>query len=231
MAHVQSTGAAAKSKIYGSAVTAGNLLICGISTAGNVTQVSDDVNGNWTKAIDEDDNGGNLLFAEIWYFPNTAGGTPTVSFTGGFDNFEHMAIAEYSDMATSTPLDKTASAIDTVDQTDYSSGTTATTAQADELLIGVCGNDSTRTSVPDAGWTERYEGSANSRVLSFCDRIVSATGAYEMSGDWSGGCNWAICIATFKAAAGGGGGITGPLVGPGHLLGSGPLVGGRLLGC
>lgn len=200
IALVQSKGTNGKSLAFDSSVATGNLLICCIASAGDITAVSGSVNGAFTKAVDNGQSGP-LIFTEIWYKENCTGGAETISFTGGFDNFEHMAIAEYSGIATSGSLDKTASAIDVADETAYSSGTTATTTQANELLIGACGNDSTKTSVPDAGWTERYEGTANSRVLAFNDQIVSATGAYKMSGDWSGNSNWVVCIATFKGAA------------------------------
>ena len=203
IAHVQSKGTNGKSVAYDSNVTAGNLLVVCIATAGNVTGVSGSLNGAFTKAIDEDDNSGPLIYGDIWYKENCSGGAETVSFTGGFDNFEHMAIFEYSGIATSTSLDKTSSAIDVADETAFSSGSTATTAQADELLIGMVGNDSTKTNTPDAGWTERYEGTANSRALSACERIVSSTGAYAHTGTLSGNSNWVALIATFKAAAGG----------------------------
>lgn len=199
---VQSKGTNGKSLTYDSAVTAGNFLCVWIATAGNVTGVSDTVNGTWNLLIDEDNNSGVLVFGEIWGKENTAAGTPTVSFTGGFDNFEHMAIAEYA-ITDSFILDKTASAIDTVDETALDSSNTATTSQNDELLLGLSANDSTRTLAPGTGWNKRFEGTSNSRALSACDKTVSSTGAYNFSGTLSGAANWAACIATIKVSGGG----------------------------
>lgn len=204
IAHVQSRGTAGKSLAYSGAVTAGSLLVCGICSAGNITQVSDSVNGNWTKAVDEDGLGGTEAYTEIWYFANTGAGTPTVSFTGGFDGFESMAIAEYSGVATASPLDQTQHAFDASGTTHPDTGNTATTTQADELLIGVFGNPGSRTITPGDSFTERYDETSNSRAVWLGDKIVSATGAYKASGTSSStGERWAATIATFKAAGGG----------------------------
>jgi hypothetical protein len=74
-------GSTQYSGAYNSPVTAGNLLVCIVQTSannGNI-QVSDNINGFWTKSP------GNFLIAfyeqAIFYVLNTKAGTPTVTLT------------------------------------------------------------------------------------------------------------------------------------------------------
>jgi len=198
IARVQKAIAASNAVAYASNVTAGNFLVCCISTAGDVTNVTDTLGHTWTKAVDR----GNalwLLYSDIWYVANCSGGANTVTLSGGFANFEHIWVGEYSGMATTTPLDQTASAQNDINEPD--STATATTAQADELLIGMVGNESTRTMIWNGNLTEIDELASNSRALSVGESIVSATGAYSSTATKSGTCAWMALIATFKGAA------------------------------
>mgnify|MGYP003393256947 CR=1 FL=1 len=202
IAHVQSVGDNAKSLAYSGAVSAGNFLVSGISTAGVITDFDDTVNGDWgAEVIVEDGQSASLLYAYIFAFLNTGAGTPTVSFAGGFDNFEHMGVAEFSGVATTDALDQTNSGIRLVAETAVTSGTISTPGGEERLLIGVVANESTRTFAPDTGWTEMYDGADNSRALSFCYRIVSDADDYAMTGELSGVAAWSACIASFKPAA------------------------------
>ena len=90
----------------------------------------------------------------------------------------------------------------------WSSGPTATTTQADELLIGVaaCGNFNGSSSTETAPWTEEADAicssAANTRLVSQW-RKVTATGAYAAQGTWGATEFGCAGIATFKTAVGG----------------------------
>lgn len=90
--------------------------------------------------------------------------------------------------------------------TPWSSGPTATTTQADELLVGAaaCGNFNGSASTPTAPWTEEADAicssAANTRLVSQW-RKVTATGAYAAQGTWAATEFGCAGIATFKTAA------------------------------
>lgn len=218
IAYVQSAGNAGTSVAFGAGNTAGNLLVFAYGGGGAVTGLSDTRGNTWTRAVWQTDAGISLA-AEIWYAMNCAAGANTVTRTGGFGSFEYLMVAEYSGLALSSALDKTASA-------NYggllgnppTSGATSTTVEADELLIGVISNDSTRSVTWDSPWVERQDGLGNSRGGSLAEQVVSSTGAYTASGVLSGAAGWQALIATFKAAGGGGGAARPPTL---MLLGCG----------
>lgn len=85
-----------------------------------------------------------------------------------------------------------------------STGTTATTAQANEVCIGCIGFDISDNLVsPTNSFTEITEASGSPDLV-VLERIVSATGAYGTTVNWGGNIplNYALCgaIATFKSA-------------------------------
>ena len=102
------------------------------------------------------------------------------------------------------PLDQTASA--TGSSTAPSSGATATTAQADELLIGVVGTEGPDGDAPGA-WDGSFTtgprlgtagGTADTNItVSLGYRIVLSTGAYTASKTGITSRDWGAMIATF----------------------------------
>lgn len=90
-----------------------------------------------------------------------------------------------------------------------STGTTATTTQANELCIGCIAFDiSINTFGPTNSFTEVTERASGAPNLTVLERIVSATGTYGTTVDWGDGSNhsfipntYALCgaIATFKS--------------------------------
>lgn len=207
---VQNAAAVSDAVAFGSANTAGNFLVAMVQTSSTISGVSDPTNGAWTKAV-ELDNGGTLMSTAIWYLPNCAGGVaPTVTAANGFGgSFCHIAIAEYSGIATSSPLDQTQGFDTSGSQSGTpSSGLTPTTSQASELLIGVISNQSALTISWDAGWTKEYEDTSAGagRAMTWADQTVSSTGTYKASGTISPAVTgWQAVIATFVTAGGGGG--------------------------
>ena len=90
-----------------------------------------------------------------------------------------------------------------------STGTTATTVQANELCIGCIAFDSdTSTQSPTNSFTKVTERASGSPDLTVLERIVSATGAYGTTVDWTDETPipYGLCgvIATFKDATPGG---------------------------
>lgn len=198
VAFIQSNSAASNSVAFSSNNTAGNFLVCCIGTSGDVTNVTDTRGNAWSKAVDQNQSG-ILLFSDIWYVPNCANGANTVTLSGGFGGFEIIGVAEYSGVATSTPIDQTNSANNSINNPD--SGP-VTTTQASELLVGViahAGNNSAITF--DSPWTQREDKQAGGiRRMAFADRIVSSTGTYNATGTFATSpADWQALIATFKA--------------------------------
>jgi hypothetical protein len=89
-----------------------------------------------------------------------------------------------------------------------STGTTATTAQANEVCVGCIGFDiSDSFGSPTNSFTEITEASGAPDLV-VLERIVSATGTYGTTVSFTGSLplSYSLCgaIATFKEAGGGG---------------------------
>ena len=203
IARVQDTGAVNNSVAFAGNNTAGNLLVACIQAFANITAVSDTAGNTWVKAVDLDEAGA-PLYGDIWYVKNCAGGANTVSFTESAGFFRQIWVGEYSGIDTTAPLDKTVAALGSAAvHTAFDSGATATTSQADELLVGmVCdgnGNSATWTQPSTEQWDD-----SSARHMSVADEIVSATGTYHAQGTLvNNTANEPVLLATFKAAAGG----------------------------
>lgn len=191
--------------LTGCTFSAGNLIVLRVSVSNGTTlsSVSDSAGNTWSVAINQSTSGD--MTSAIAYTPATTGmtsGTITATFsTSAYFLYTH--IAEFSGVATSTPLDQTHGANATFG-TAYSSGATATTSQANELLVGIATNTTNGpTSTPGSGWTEETDPGATTHQ-GYTDgyQIVSATGTYAYSGTWSANTDGPVAIATFKAAVG-----------------------------
>lgn len=113
-----------------------------------------------------------------------------------------MAAMQVSGIVTSSAKDKSSSGTGTA--VGWSSGATAALAQANELCVAVCGNDSTANedSTPGSGWNELVADFHTSTALnmSIVWKIVAATTAVTGDGTWtnSGSRAWAAAVATYK---------------------------------
>jgi hypothetical protein len=95
-----------------------------------------------------------------------------------------VSVTEFSGAAVS-PLDKTASAVGT--SMSPSSGATASTAQAGELLVGAIGAvGNYMVFTPGAGYSALAPGYASSPHILPEFRVVAATGAYSAGGAFLG---------------------------------------------
>jgi hypothetical protein len=139
---------------------------------------------------------------EIWAGVVGSGASATITITlAYYANAGGIAdVCEYSGMLTSGFLDKTATNSGLSSSPD--TGTTATTAQADELWIGCTGlNGSRSQSTPTNGFTLLDGAVYSSCSCAYLEKIVSATGTANSGTTGSGSAYWAGCIATFKASA------------------------------
>ena len=117
-----------------------------------------------------------------------------------------MSANEFSGLATSATRDQTSSG--TGNSTAASSGSTPTTTQGSELVLGTMGvegksNESftVGSSYISIGRTGTNQGSAASNITINPEyRLVTSTGAYSASGTLGTSTKWAAAIVTYKAA-------------------------------
>lgn len=200
-------------------MTGGNAIIVALdnyySTSAYVfSHTCSDGTNSYTKVFDKSDfaNGGS---SEVWVALNITGGSRTVSCSQSSSGQVTIRVMEFSGIKTSSAFD--VSSGQEAGSTSFTSGTTSTTAQANELLIGSIavtnGNHS-----GGAGWTDLGQYSAASGVnMQTSYKIVSATGTYAYTGTTDTTIS-RVLIATFKdvnPSGGGGGGAATP---PGRLL-------------
>ncbi len=115
-----------------------------------------------------------------------------------------VSIAEFSGLAPTGALDQTSTA--TGNGTTPSSGSTATTSQADELLIGAIGAEGIVTDTFTVGTNyapldrsgTTGGGFASNITINPEFQIVSATGAYLADGTLGTAQDWAAAIATYR---------------------------------
>src|SRR6266850_2182559 len=148
--------------------------------------------------------------ARIIYAPiTTSSGTFTVTVTNNGSGASTVNFnAQEVGVLSSTPVDRSTNA--TGSSTTPSTGTTATTTVASEILVGCQKNDgnsgiwsaNASGSTPSSGWileiNETDDGVFGAGATA--DIIVSATGAYVHVWSHTGGASpWGGCIATFAA--------------------------------
>ncbi len=204
---VGNTGSSASTSIVAnlpSTPVNGNTLIAVITTRGTstnrVSSISSGVGVVWTRAVQS--TGTNGTTTEIWYAPNVSSAAKTITVTQA-SLFSAMVVMEYSNIELS-PLDQTANA--TGNNTIGSTGTTAPTTQANELLIGGIGLVSSvyTLGTPTNSFTvitntaSTSGTSGNNAKMYALEKIVTATGTFNSAGSITSS-QWSGAIATFKA--------------------------------
>jgi hypothetical protein len=187
-------GTTTVSTAFSSNVAAGDAIIVTTMVGGTTTSsVTDTLGNTYTKAVQTLSGGTDEI--AIFYALNSTGGADTVTAHYAVANgFATVYIHEYAGVLTSAALDKTSSG--TGSGTAVSSGATAATTSANELLIGMATSDHTITA-GESGWNIRQNAGGNMSQ----DDVVSATGAYAATFTQNITGNWAAIIATFKANA------------------------------
>lgn len=137
--------------------------------------------------------------------------TITASF-GGTDTGHMVAAAKVTGLAASSQFDQSATGTSGGTTAAWSAGTTPSTTQADELIIGACSCDTaaTATSTPGSGYSELHDfDNGGAFQLTTIWKIVSSTGTQNPTGTWtSSGWTWNAAVATFKGDGSGGGAAT-----------------------
>jgi len=184
----------------GTATGSGDLLVLTVkdrsSSLTNVTGVSDSGHNTWTKAASTQNGQAD---DEIWYVANSASITSVTVTVSGSASVA-MTVVDVSG-ATATPLDRTMTASGS--STAPSTGTTATTAQASEIVVADIGWNSTVTpSGLTAGYTaaplQQSTVSSNQTGEETAWLVVTTTGVQSLAATLSGSVAWVGAIATFK---------------------------------
>jgi hypothetical protein len=162
--------------------TAGNLIVVSVGmsvgTAGTVNSVTDTPGNTYTRIGGT--NSTNRV--DLYYAKNITGGTNIVKVIGSFTATAAMGFlaSEYSGVGTVNAFDTSAFGTG-LSSGLGTSGTTANTAGADELLLSAFSIESGTTGTIVGGWTNRgtvvFNSGVNNSVFAE-DLIVSATGAY-----------------------------------------------------
>jgi hypothetical protein len=177
---------------YGASVGAGHLLV-GMFRASGTTSVSDSVNGAWTKAIGASDGVNSL-----WYKPNASAGSTTVTVNGSTSGSIRAVIAEYSGVATTSPLDGTSCNSGT--GATATTGSTASVPAGELAFAGVGLFDSGITVTAGTGATLRTQLTGANGTSADEDVASTSSGtqseSFGLSTTPPGG--WAACVATFK---------------------------------
>jgi methionine-rich copper-binding protein CopC len=180
--------------------TAGNLIIAFVraSTTTQTITLSDSAGNSYSQAVSQAQTTDGHQTA-IFYAPNIKAGANTVTATfSASNNHPFLGIYEYSGLSTTNPLDKTAAAQGTT--AAASSGATATTTVANELVFAGLGlpSISATTVTAGSGYTLEQQDtrSGGSRAASE-DQTVSATGTYAGAFTLSAADNWSAVVATF----------------------------------
>jgi hypothetical protein len=196
---------ASQSVTLDAAATAGNLLVVAANSDATITTPSGYSLGE--QAVNA---AGLYLFFKI-----ASGGETGVTCTPSVTDTIAVTMLEYSGITASSPLDVTATsnAQGVGGAGPVSAGTTATLAQAVELVVAVTGPHSfTNLSIPTSptwtnGYTSRaaggtgYATGAQNSALFVADLVTSGTAGQTTATSWTNSAqDWGAVIVTFKGA-------------------------------
>lgn len=177
-----------------------------------VSSISDNGAAHATYGVAVNINDAYYQDLEIWYATNIPAGitSVTVAFSGAFQGWYgeiNAWVGEYSGLAASGALDKTASSYNSTSSSNAPTGTTLATTAANELVIGAVFEASTSTLTSPAGWTQRWNTSPDtygSLSAAVANVNGAAQAAYQGMFTVSPANSTLGAIATFKPAGGGG---------------------------
>jgi len=179
---------------YAVAQTAGDMNIVVIGwgdTTSTISSVTDNKLNGYQLAVGP--TSGTGLRQSIYYAPNIAGGSTTVTVT--FSKaavYPDVRILEYSGLDPTAPFDKAVGAAGT--GTAANSGSVSTTA-ASELIFGA-GTSGSKFTSAGSGFASRIINLYGNIAE---DKTVNATGSYNATATEASGV-WVMQVATFNAA-------------------------------
>ncbi len=138
----------------------------------------------------------------IFYAQNIAAGANTITVSDTISATLRFAILEYSGVATTNPLDVTASAQGT--STSPNSGNATTTASDDLLLGAIATADVTNYTTPSGVEIEEHVPAEPNTKLIAEDKLQTSAGTASASATLASSDPWGAVLAAFKAASGGG---------------------------
>jgi hypothetical protein len=185
-------------------VAAGDLLVgwFGEYDASGQVQVSDNVNGAWTRAPVSTTWSGSKGDIALFYVANAAAAPSglTITVTAGAATYLQGAPAEYSGVAASNPLDQVSVAKGTGTSAD--SGLTAATGAGELVYGGLTTTTGPGTLTPgtSAGvaFVKRAQSSSGSEGLE--DVVTSAAGQQHAGFTFGTSTPWFMVCAVFKPA-------------------------------
>ena len=188
---------------FDSTPTEDNLLIL-VHDYGSAATVT--LPSGWSQAAQKRDTNDNGNTTTIAYKVAGASESTAVTVTVGSSKHSTLSIFEYSGIVTSSPLDQSATN-GCGDGRSCSIGTTGTTSQADELVIGGLGISGSTGGWNDE-WTNSFTqqttivstGSGTKSDSTVADFIASSTGTFESTETWNQDKKAFGVIATFKGA-------------------------------
>lgn len=204
-AQVLDGGSTTRAFTLTSAVAAGQFIIVAVAAA-NVSGISVTFSDTKNTYATDVQNTATTSFVAIGSAQVTTALTTSDVITATFSASEAARMivgVQVAGIASASALDKSTSGTGTA--VGWSSGATAATTQADELVVAACTNDSTaaETSTPGGSFTELFDFSTSSALnMTFVYQIVAATGAQTGSGTWtnSGSRTWGAAVATYKGS-------------------------------
>lgn len=184
---------------FDSSVTAGNLIVTAYIDHNNRTidGISDTLTNTYSVGHFKSCNGTNPCL-HTRYTISGSSGANTVTWNLSGTSTGHIVMMEFSGIAAS-PLDQVDTPA-TGTGSPETSGTTGTTVQADELIVGVLGLGSAATITQGASFTGQVVSTGDERA-SMEYKIVSSTGTYNADWTSTGSPAWVATVETFKAAA------------------------------
>jgi hypothetical protein len=189
------------------ATTVGNTVVVTVVCSGAVTVTVTDSKGN-TYTVDRSQQFSTTETVAIAHGYQTAALTTsdTITVTVSASQWMTVACEEFVGMLSASPADVGASAtVGASPDAAPTSGASATTAQASEIVIGVIGTTGGPTLTVASGWTTFPVGQLNPQGASFARQhlpayqIATATGTFTMSASASTTTNWAAAVQTYKA--------------------------------
>lgn len=187
---------------FTAATTTGNLIVVAVSndSGGTVTTtgVTDNKGNAYTKVLGTSSSSA----LDIYYAANISGGTGhTVAVNWSLAAASNLSVVaqEFSGMS-ATPLDVFVSALGS--DAAPSSGPTAVTTQANELVVGIVSFDATATTVAlGSGYSNLNYVNAESASTGMESKMVTSTGAQAATFTLGEARLWIAATVTFKTAS------------------------------
>lgn len=192
---------------FGSNVATGSLIfvLVGRYSGSPVTGITGGTGNTFARIGTETQYAGDSsLCADLWYAFNVNGGFTQLTVAAAAAQNSTIWIAEFSGIATTSPLDQAVVANTSTAATTFNSGNTGTTAQADELVIGATVpniGDASHTISAGSGFSNaEIESNGNDYIAGAIEsKIVSSTGAYNATFTVNSAVGYICRCVTFKA--------------------------------